>query len=393
MPDYKFTFDQVKQASKGRVLDILRYFAPGYDWGKALKGHHFCPVHVGKNGDAFKCLDPTKKGLPSFNDHPLMVCNSCHGMKPVSGIINCVMWLTGSNDEYKTMREIAEYLGLDSNSEKPAPKPKKVYVKPKPVRNAYAAETLRKTWKEALPISNPQAYKIIKTYLESRGLSVPPSPIMRLAPAMEYRYKERYDDDNKKWIYGSKGFFPTILTLMVTTVENVPMNIHRTFLDPVTYEKASLFKEDGKQLKSKKMMTPVVDGMTPKCCMRLFNPINGVIGVAEGIETCMAVYQATGLPMWSMSNQYGLRTALFGPNVKVVLPFGDLDLPDIKGVQVGVDAVKELTERVIQSGKISEYFLPELDLTGRDKGVDWLDMLNMFGPSVFPDVSGYLMAA
>lgn len=396
MPNYKYTFDQVEAVSRGRVLEVLQYFSPGFDWDKARKSRNFCPVHTGKNGDAFRCLDLSKRGGPPFEDVPSMVCNTCHGMKPVSGIINCVMWLTGSQSKYDTLVEIANCLQLDPNSEsKPPPKIKpKTYEKKEPKRNSYAAKKLKNAWKEALPISNPKAYKIIKTYLESRGLSVQPSPIMRLAPSLEYRYEYDYDEERKRTIYRSAGYFPAILTLMTTNVTAKPMNIHRTYLDPVTFCKLMIkHPRTGLTLDPKKVMSPVIDGQTVNSVMRLFNPVNGVIGIAEGIETCLAIYQATGLPMWSASNHYGLRYANFNSDIKVVLPFGDFDIPDDKGDRVGVISANTLAERMLEEGRQSEAFIPEFDLTGRDKGVDWLDMLNMFGVDPFPDVSHYLMAA
>ena len=388
MTSYKLDFDQVCEASRGRALEILSYIVQGYDWNRAMKRHHFCPVHTGKNGDAFRCL--TNRG--NFQDVPIMVCNSCHGMKPVKGIINCVKWAGDFTNEYEAAKAIAEYLRLDSDQKIEVPK-KKVYIKPKPKRNEVAADTLKKAWSSALPISKPKAFRIIKMYLESRGLSVDPSPIMRLG-YMQYSVKDYYCTKLSRWVYKCLGVYPVILTLLETTKDSVPMNLHRTYLNPKTFEKLDLSAEvDVKKFNAKKVMVPVFEGATAQCSMKLFKPVNGVIGMAEGIETCFAVFEATGLPMWSAANQYALRTSIFPNEVKVVLPFGDLDVPDVKGVQVGVDAVKDLTDLVRKEGKISEFYLPNYDLTGLDKGIDWLDVLNDRGPSAFPDISKWLARA
>src|SRR5690606_15929727 len=228
-------------------------------------------------------------------------------------------------------------------------------------------------------------------YLRSRGLQSDPSPVHRLHPGMEYLVKDKRDPRTKKWHYRSFGTFPVMLSLYVTP-DGRPMNIHRTYLDPKTYGKLELY-DQGRKMPTKKIMAPVIEGYTSFCAIRLFEPINGVIGVTEGIENCYAVHEALGLPMWAMGDANGLQEGRFPPEVHTVLVFGDLDIPDQRGSARGEEAASALVDRLQEEGRISRKYFPDYDLNGRSKGVDWLNVLNWDGYSGFPDISEYFRVA
>jgi hypothetical protein len=56
-------------------------------------------------------------------------------------------------------------------------------------------------------------------------------------------------------------------------------------------------------------------------------PAAAEIAVAEGIETGLAVAQATGLPVWAALSTGGLRSLILPPEVRTVLVFSDGDAP------------------------------------------------------------------
>jgi DNA primase len=49
--------------------------------------------------------------------------------------------------------------------------------------------------------------------------------------------------------------------------------------------------------------------------------------VGEGIETCLAAMQASGLPAWAALSTSGMRRLLLPPQVKEVIILADADAP------------------------------------------------------------------
>ncbi|MCB2079057.1 MAG: toprim domain-containing protein [Novosphingobium sp.] len=66
-----------------------------------------------------------------------------------------------------------------------------------------------------------------------------------------------------------------------------PVAIHRTFLAPDSGAKAE-FDRPKRAL-----------GALGEAAVRLFAPINGRLGLAEGIESAMSAYALTGIPSWA----------------------------------------------------------------------------------------------
>jgi hypothetical protein len=129
---------------------------------------------------------------------------------------------------------------------------------------------------------------IAEDYLRSRGLEVPePSfrfegdcrrsdePVLRFHPLCP-RGNERQ---------------PAMVALMTDPVTREPRGIHRTFLRP-----------DGTGHTAKMMLGNA--GI-----IRLYEPETAGIGIAEGIETALAVAQRVGWgPVWGVGSAGGIRT-------------------------------------------------------------------------------------
>ena len=112
----------------------------------------------------------------------------------------------------------------------------------------------------------------------------------------------------------------------------------------------------------KKVMTPVhtITG----AAVHLFRP-NGVLGVAEGIETALAAHQLYNKPVWATISEGGMQAFEPPPTVKQVIIFGDNDESF-----VGQQAAYQLAKKLTQKGFKADVILPQ------KAGTDWLDVLN-----------------
>lgn len=143
------------------------------------------------------------------------------------------------------------------------------------VRRSSAAAL--KIWREAAPLPGSPA----KTYLEGRG-------ILAASPALRF---------HSRTPLGPKGqtrFMPALIAAV--SLDEGPIAIHRTFLAQDLSGKAAFAKP-------KRAL-----GTLGAAAVRLFAPINGQLGLAEGIESAMAAYALTGVPTWATlgNERFGL---------------------------------------------------------------------------------------
>ena len=144
------------------------------------------------------------------------------------------------------------------------------------------AAIARKIWGE----SSPPGGTIVEDYLRSRGLELPglpfrseeycrsDAPVLRFHPQCP-RGTER---------------LPAMVALMTDPVTREPRGIHRTFLLP-----------DGSGHVGKMMLA--MAGI-----IRLYEPETAGLGIAEGIETALAVAQRVGWgPVWAAGSAGGIR--------------------------------------------------------------------------------------
>jgi len=110
-------------------------------------------------------------------------------------------------------------------------------------------------------------------------------------------------------------------------------------------------------------------------------PSESVLGIAEGIETALAVRQATGMAVWAALSCTLLERFEPPTGTQHVAIWGDLDR---KGV--GDDSARKLAERLSEQGIAASLHMPPASLLGDGKGIDWLDVLNRVGPAGFPSV-------
>jgi hypothetical protein len=87
------------------------------------------------------------------------------------------------------------------------------------------------------------------------------------------------------------------------------------------------------------------------------------LGVAEGIETALACYLASGIPTWSCVSASGIRSFQWPKGLESLVIFADNDLSG-----VGQSAARDLAGRAAAAGLECRVLIPEV------VGTDWLDV-------------------
>jgi hypothetical protein len=107
-------------------------------------------------------------------------------------------------------------------------------------------------------------------------------------------------------------------------------------------------------------------GLLAGASIKLFEPtrIDGklVLGVAEGIETALGCYLASGIPTWSCMNAGGVRSFDWPQGLQSLIIFADNDASG-----VGQAAGHDLAGRAAAAGIEVRVLVPE------PVGTDWLD--------------------
>ncbi|MCP3718500.1 primase-helicase zinc-binding domain-containing protein [Paraburkholderia sp. CNPSo 3281] len=232
------------------------------------------------------------------------------------------------------------------NSTAPAPRRK--------ADPAFVARRLDAMWSSA----QPQAVgDLSMRYLQDRvpGLTAGPSPALRLG-LLEYRH-------DKKVL----GEWPGIVARFELP-DGCLGTLHRTFLDPVKPAKATIVSRDGEILDAKlndMTLNPLAGG-----AVRLMSPIDGEIGVGEGLETVYGAHMEFGVPVWNCLNRILLSKFVVpeGLGIKVVHIFMDFDDIDPRTRQSpGVSAGLVLAKRLRAEGYTVVPHRPKL------RGTDFAD--------------------
>jgi hypothetical protein len=193
----------------------------------------------------------------------------------------------------------------------------------------------RERWESLWEAAKP-SHPLLGRYLKARGLSLEPPPSLRLArwkgePVMVAR------------VEGQGGHFGAPAPQM-----NL-LGLHLTTLEP-----------DGRGRKKKRL----AKGSRPKGgAIRLFPLEAGQpLALAEGIETALAVREATGWPVWATIAAPFMKEVIVPGEVEEVLIAADHD-------RAGLEAAHTLARRLIREGRRVRLAVPP------EEGADWLDVL------------------
>lgn len=371
--DRKKRFDEyqkeVKRLAYGNWDRILISLA-GQVLGAAIEAgplkHVPCPVHGGKNGDAFRCL----------NDFRLtggMVCNSC-GARPDG--FSTLMWLY-QWDFIRAIKEVGEALGKPyGEGFKPAaagaPKVQAVEFKAKvedPAevarRDERNAKKMTELWLESFPLLAPES-AIARMYLKNRAISKVFGTLddIRFHPAVSY------------WENGTDlGEHPCMIRLL-RQANGEPLSIERLYLTP-----------DGRKAdleKVKKIMPYRSTATFHGSAVRLDHEVGTVLCVAEGVETALSYRAMLGLPTWATTFAGLMETLVIPAQAELVIIAADLDPPhrNPKGEMVpgrGQEAAEILAERIRKAGRRVAITMPPFEIPQGLKKLDWNDVLQTMG--------------
>lgn len=218
---------------------------------------------------------------------------------------------------------------------------------PRPLGNPNEARrtALEKVWIEALPLGTP-ATEVGLAYLRHRGLDperiLPELDKLRFHPALPYREGKEV-----------KGHYPALLA-RVEHPEHGLVALHRTYLAPDGRGKAPVESP-------KKLTRAVLEGGTMGAAVRLYPP-GDTLALAEGLETALAVRQASGLPTWAAVSAGGMEAFQPPEGVERVVIAADHD-------SRGIEAAHTLGERLLRQGLWVRILVPPV------RDWDWLDAL------------------
>lgn len=348
--------DEVRPLAEGRWEQILSALAPQLQPALERAGRHVpCPVHGGKDGyRVFKDVEYTGGSI----------CNTCGSF---SDGFATVMWANGW-DFATTLKEVAACVGVGNyyRSITPRSAPAPVAKQPDDADGA-AIRSLNRVWLESVPMLDRDA-EPARLYLARRGIGIIAPTSMRFHPSLPY-----YDGEKKV------GNFPAIIC-MLSDAEGKPVTIHRVYLTadgrkaPVESPKKLMrYPENRKVLGGAIQLTPVA---------------SGVLAIAEGLETALAVIEGTGLPVWCAVNATLLANFVPPDGVRQVLVFADKDLPTKQHPKGhGQEAARQLVQRLWKMGIKASAIVPAGEIQSGQKSLDWLDILVRDGKDGFPTLS------
>ncbi len=200
------------------------------------------------------------------------------------------------------------------------------------------AQRIARLWAQCVPLVPGDS---VTLYLKRRGLGgVWPLPAcLRLHRALPY------------WHEGEQvGVFPAMVAPLVAP-NGRTVSLHRTYLT------AEGRKAD---VPSVKKLT-VAAGPLAGACIQLHKPSASVLGIAEGIETALAAWLASGVPTVAAYSASNLAAWQWPASVRRLAIFADND-------RAGREAAQELRERALAAGRRCQVLTPS------DDGADWADV-------------------
>jgi putative DNA primase/helicase len=256
--------------------------------------------------------------------------------------------------DFKTaLQAIAGVLGVENSPPMLYPRSPPSPLGQRPADQGKRRDKLAKLWgaSEVIHPDNPAG-----RYLAGRGLALSVYPsVLRFHPALEYWATDMHDQPLLI------GRFPALLA-RVSGVDGIAVGLHRIYLTEQGCKARLRHPESGLQLPAKKLMTcaPMQGAAVP-----LYSPEGGVLAVAEGIETALAVRAGAGLPCWAAVSAWGLEHVAVPEDVSEVYVMADNDPSG-----TGQRAAETLARRLTADARTARVAIPE------HVGHDWLDVLN-----------------
>lgn len=329
----------LKRRMEGRWLSAFLALAPALEQAISKVGTNVpCPVEGGVDG------------FRLFRDANITGGGVKQNWRVIPEGIDMLMWV----NEWSFTRaydELEAFLGNRSVVAGPIRVPQ-----PKPIDETTLRLWLNQVWRESVSLNDLRAYPA-RAYFERRRVKKAAMTAcdLRFHCALNYVGADG----------GVLGTYGAVLAL-VRNNAGEPVSIHRTFITK------SGLKVDflGRKNKARKL-TPSVNKHSKGRQIRLFQQPKGVIGIAEGLETALAVSQMTGLTVWPTLSTTMLQSFEPPEGVNTVFVMVDKDRN-----QAGEIAANTLTQRLTEKGVAVIQLLPPTPILESDiKGVDWADQL------------------
>jgi len=384
MSKFKIDADDLKHYADGNWQNIIGHFMPDMATAAASanRSKHFdCPFpeRHAKSGGRKKFRFSTKNA--PWNGGAICSCGSWGG--GFGFLMDAMGW-----DFPTALAEVNDYLGdpcgageKSSRSEADRAAFRKKREQEAKERLAQrraeqekadkaAAARLHRVWGESISILDPDA-KPAWDYLRSRAIDIRVlerlTEVVRFHPALTL-----YDDDGK-----CHGDHPAVLSLFQDS-EDRPVSIHRIYLT-----------QEGKKVEiggqSAKKLMPYPSYLTTRGGAMRYGKAPKILGVAEGIETALAVTTATKLVTWPCYNDSllaGIDVAfLKEQGVKLLLVWEDKDVS-----KAGEEAGKTLQSRAWEAGIMCQRMVVPHAIPGGAKSIDWNDVLATYGQNGFPSI-------
>lgn len=348
--------DRVHRLTSGRWAEVLDRVGVEVGSNPSKKTH--CPLHEDSKP---KFRFENKNGEGNWH---CAVCGHGKGM-------DLLMQAKGLNF-VEAAKLVIELFDSPSGNNVPASLPRKAYVAPeRPVdqierrRAAFA-----KVWNEAQVVA---AGDPVDRYLRSRipGLVDIPA-VIRFHPGMSFFGVP----SEGAYVGRDFGLHPCMVSAVVDEKGRC-CNIHRTFLT-LQGKKLSLQEPDHDDpsilvnLPSKKLM-PSIDAKHYQ--IRLAKPQNGVLGIAEGIETALAAMVYSKVPTWSLVATTGMVNFLVPAAITKLVIFADNDKLTSRGINPGLDAARRLLDSPHVAKRINDESLTVVIRTPEASGTDMVDFL------------------
>ena len=248
------------------------------------------------------------------------------------GVISAVGHATGLSGRF-LIEYAAELAGWKQGDKAPKPSTPSKAKSPKKTNNDIQF---------ILSQCKPAAESITKTYLASRGLSHPATPDILFHPDLTH--------------WETKMGYPAMVGV-VRNAQGGVIGLHRTWLKADGSGKADIQKP-------KMMLGPCSGG-----AVRLSETIGEVIGIAEGIETALAVQNARPqLPIWAALSTSGMERVVLPPSVRRIVLLADNDKSG-----AGLKAANATAAKLAATGRRAWIAMPPRE------GEDFNDLLQHAG--------------
>ena len=409
-----FDVSKVQQEAQGRWMEIL--YALGGDYlSEALDkpGKHVtCPVHgtSAKNGkgDGFRVMKDVA-------EHGKGICNSCG---PQSGGFALLMWVHNANF-LTVLTDVANFLRVapeppkrqaqalrvvnsnasaipevsqEQNAQAPMPASQLLAGKAMPTEEEMAkiVEHQKSTAKKNTESAKKSEASISRVWSESSPLSLGlPRAIFRFwkarnimlarpkrlldGDAVRYHPELPYYQENEEGNMELAGKYPSLVSA-IRDYKGEIVTLHRTYL--------SAGGDKAPVADARKMMSvPCSKSVTGGCAIQLGGqPVNGVLSVAEGQETALAVMKAySEFPTWSTVNATLLEMFMPPEGTKVLLVWEDKDRS-----LAGQRAANNLKARLEPLGITVHIISINRRIPDGEKSIDWNDIMVKEGRWGFP---------